>query len=232
MLKKFALSLIVAAGAASALAQTAADVMANPNSSAYPQDGRGAIVRSGFGLCWRTGYWATNDSVAGCDGELVVPVAKATAPAIVPSPVKETPVPAPTPPITKAAPKRCDFSVTLENDQTFEFGKAALRISAQKRIDSEILSKLRSCGKIDIILVTGNADRLGSQQYNQMISDRRAQAVAAYLTSKGVSAPTETLGMGKTQAIKTCSDRLRRKELIDCLAPNRRVVVEAKGISK
>lgn len=232
MLEKFALALIVGAGAASAFAQAVADVKANPGSSAYSQDGRGVIVRSAFGLCWRTGYWSPTDAVAGCDGELVVPVAKATAPAIVPSPVRETAAPVPPPPLAAAAPKRCDFSVTLENDQTFEFGKSVLRIPAKKRIDTEILGKLPSCGKIEIILVTGHADRLGSQQYNQALSTRRADAVAAYLTAKGVSAHMDTLGMGKTQAIKTCGNKLSRKELITCLTPNRRVVVEVKGLAK
>jgi OOP family OmpA-OmpF porin len=153
-----------------------------------------------------------------------------TAPAIMTNPVKETPAPTAAP--AAPAPNRCDFAVTLENDQTFEFGKTVLRIAAKKRIDTEILSKLSACGRIDIILVTGHADRLGSQQYNQKLSKRRAEALATYLTSKGVLAQMDTLGMGKTQAIKECDDKLGRQKLIKCLAPNRRVVVEVRGLSK
>jgi OmpA-OmpF porin, OOP family len=75
MLDKLALGFIIGATAASAFAQTVSNIQADPSGSAYLQDGRGGVVRSSFGLCWRTGYWTQSDSVAGCDGELVVPVA-------------------------------------------------------------------------------------------------------------------------------------------------------------
>ena len=52
----------------------------------------------------------------------------------------------------------------------------------------------------------------------------------AYLVSKGVAADkVETLGFGKTLPVKACPDQKERKGLIECLAPNRRVVVELKG---
>ncbi|MGH8806278.1 MAG: OmpA family protein [Noviherbaspirillum sp.] len=186
------------------------------------QDSRGVIARSPFGLCWRTGYWTPADAVAGCDGELVPPVAKPTAPAIA-APAAQAAAP---------APKRCDFAVTLANDQTFSFNKAVLSNAAKKRIDDEVLSKLGNCAKVDIVLVTGHTDRLGSQQYNQKLSEQRASAVVAYLKDKGVTAETDIFGAGKTQSIKACDDKLPRAQLIECLAPNRRVVIEARGLAK
>jgi OOP family OmpA-OmpF porin len=227
MLKKITLALLISTAAAGAFAQTITDIQAK-SSSAYAQDGRGNIVRNPYGLCWRTGYWTPADAVPGCDGELVPPVAKPIAP-----PVAAAPVAAPAPaPVAPPPPKRCDFSVTLQSDETFAFNKAVLTDAAKKRIDSDVMSKLDACGKIDIVIVTGHTDRLGTQQYNQKLSDKRAEAVAAYLKSKGVSAPLDTLGVGKTQSIKPCSDSLKRKEMIECLAPNRRVVIEARGIAK
>ncbi|HYD79577.1 MAG TPA: OmpA family protein, partial [Paucimonas sp.] len=83
-----------------------------------------------------------------------------------------------------------------------------------------------------IVLVTGHTDKLGTHPYNQKLSEKRADAVAAYLKNKGVDAPTDTLGVGKTQSIKACDDKLPRKQLIECLAPNRRVVIEARGLAK
>lgn len=225
MIKHLALALFVGISAASAVAQTVTDIKANPNKSAYLQDGRGVIARSPFGLCWRTGTWTPADAVAGCDGELTPPVAKATAPAVAPA------QPAPAPAVAPA-PKRCDFSVTLANDQTFAFNKAVLTSAAKKRIDDEVFAKLGNCAKVDIVLVTGHTDRLGSQQYNQKLSDKRANAVAAYVKSKGVKAEIDTLGAGKTQSIKACDDKLPRAQLIECLAPNRRVVIEARGLAK
>jgi OOP family OmpA-OmpF porin len=81
------------------------------------------------------------------------------------------------------------------------------------------------------VLVTGHTDRIGSQAYNQKLSERRADAVRDYLVSKGVPRDKiETLGMGKTQPIPgvVCNQKALR-ELIACLAPNRRVEVEVKG---
>ncbi|WP_136418344.1 OmpA family protein [Herbaspirillum sp. ST 5-3] len=224
MLNKITLGLALGISAFAAHAQTASDIKANPEKSAYLQDSRGVITRSPFGLCWRTGYWTPADAVAGCDGELAPPVAKPTAPAVV-APVAQAPA-------APAAPKRCDFAVTLSSDETFEFNKAALSSAAKTRIDNDVLSKLSNCAKVEIVLVTGHTDRLGSHPYNQRLSEKRADAVAAYLKSKGVTGNIDTLGAGKTQSIKACDDKLPRKQLIACLAPNRRVVIEARGIAK
>jgi OOP family OmpA-OmpF porin len=222
MLKYFALGFTIYIAAASAFSQIASDIKANTNQSAYAQDSRGIIVRSPFGLCWRTGYWTPADAVIGCDGELVPPVVKPTAPAIA----------APAAPAITPAPKRCDFAVTLGNDETFPFNGTALSNAAKKRIDDEVLLKLNICAKVDLVLVTGHADRLGSQQYNQKLSEKRANAVAAYIKSKGVTIEPEIFGAGKTQSIKACDDRLPRAQLIECLGPNRRVVIEGRGLAK
>ncbi len=224
MFKHLAFALSIGIGAFSALAQTPSDIHANPSKSAYLQDSRGVVARSAHGLCWRAGSWTPADAVAGCDGELVPPIAKPTAPAIAP-PIAQAPAPAP-------APKRCDFALTLNNDETFAFNRAVLSGAAKKRIDDEVMKKLGNCAKVDIILVTGHTDRLGSQQYNQKLSEKRADAVAAYVKSKGVIAEIDTLGAGKTQSIKACNDKLPRKQLIECLAPNRRVVIEGRGLAK
>jgi OOP family OmpA-OmpF porin len=234
MHKKTALSLIISATAcgaslmaSSVMAQAITDIKATAPKSAYVQDGRGVIARDPFGLCWRTGYWTPADAVGGCDKELEKPAPKQEA---APPPPPPPPPPAPAPP--PAPPKRCDFSATLINDQTFAFNKATLSAAAQKRIDEEVLPKLTGCAKVDFVIITGHTDRLGSQQYNQKLSEKRADTVAAYLKKKGVDANMDTLGVGKTQAIKACDDKLPRKQLIECLTPNRRVVIEAKGPAK
>jgi len=85
--------------------------------------------------------------------------------------------------------------------------------------------------RLELVLVTGHTDRIGTQAYNQKLSERRADAVRDYLVSKGVARDKiETLGMGKTQPVPgvTCN-MTAMKELIACLAPNRRVEVEVKG---
>lgn len=224
MFRQLALGLVIGACAIVAYAQT--DIQATTNASAYMQDGRGIVMRSAFGLCWRSGYWTPTDGIAGCDGELVAPITNPIAPAV----VATTQVTAA--PVVPAAPKRCDSALTLASDQTFPFNKAVLTEAAKKHISSEVPGKLSACSKVEIVMITGHTDRLGPQQYNQKLSDKRAEAVAAYLRSQGVSAQIDTLGVGKTQSVKACDDSLKRSKLVECLAPNRRVVIEIRGVSR
>ena len=150
------------------------------------------------------------------------------------------PVPAPPPPVqvTKpepkpepkpAAPKK-PAVVNLASTELFEFNKAVLTKEARAKLDSEVVAKLGDMREVRYIIVNGHADRLGSTQYNQRLSEKRADAVRAYLVSKGVdAAKVETLGFGKTLPVKACPDQKERKGLIECLSPNRRVDVEVQG---
>ena len=225
MFKKLALSLAIGVSAACASAQNTTDIQAKTPHSAYLQDARGVIVRDAYGLCWHTGSWTSADAVTGCDGELTPPIAKPTAPALAPvvAPMAATP---------QAEAMRCDFSATLESDQTFPFNKAVLNAAAKTRIANEILPKLTNCSKIELITVTGHTDKLGSEQYNQQLSEKRASAVATYLMNKGVSAQIKTIGAGKSQPVKMCDEQLPHNKLLACLSANRRVSIELKGIAK
>ena len=121
--------------------------------------------------------------------------------------------------------------ITLASKALFDFDKAVLKPEGMAAIDTEIIAKLRDVQKLELVLVTGHTDRIGSQAYNQKLSERRADAVRNYLVSKGVARDKiETLGMGKTQPVPgvTCT-MTAMKALIACLAPNRRVEVEVKG---
>jgi OOP family OmpA-OmpF porin len=217
-----ALALLLGGIAAGASAQSMKD--------AYIQDGRGEIARnSNFGdlkignLCWRTGYWSPARSIAECDPDI------APRPMAPPPPAAVMQPPAPSPPPAK---KVCDFTMTLDNDATFDFNKAVLKPSAKAELDQKVVARAAdSCAKIDLLLITGHTDRIGSQQYNQKLSEKRGNAVAAYLQSKGMTV-SEVLGAGKTLPIKHCDDNLGMQALEACLAPNRRVVVEVKGPAK
>lgn len=79
--------------------------------------------------------------------------------------------------------------------------------------------------RITHIDVVGYTDRLGSDDYNQTLSQRRAETVAKYLAAKGVSSDLiHAEGRGEAEPVVQCSDQAR-STLIACLAPNRRVVV-------
>jgi OOP family OmpA-OmpF porin len=153
----------------------------------------------------------------------------APAPAPAPAP---TPRAAPVPeakPVAKPEPQKPTV-VNLSSTELFEFNKATLTNDAKAKLDAEVVSKLKEAGNVRYINVNGHADRLGSAPYNQRLSEKRADAVRDYLVSKGIDAShIETFGYGKTAPVKSCPEQKNRKSLIECLAPNRRVVVEIQG---
>lgn len=227
MVKRLAFITTFSIAMSPVLAQTMAEVQAPHGSGGYLQDGRDTVVRNPFGLCWRSGTWASADAVIGCDGQLAPPVANPTAP----EPVLAAAAP-PAQSQLPASPAPCDFTVTLANDETFGFNKATLGKSARKRIDEEVIGKLSDCAKVEQVTIRGHTDRLGTPQYNQRLSERRADAVAHYLRNKGDFAKVETFGLGETQPSTSCEFGLPRRALIDCLAPDRRVVIEIQGAAK
>ena len=173
-------------------------------------------------LCYRTGYWAPSMATIECDPDLVPKPAPPAAVPPPPPPPAPPPAPAPAPQVQK---------ITLASKALFDFDKYNLKPEGKAAIDSEILSKLAQVQKLELVLVTGHTDPIGTQQYNQKLSERRADAVRDYLVSKGVPKDKiETLGMGKTQPIPglVCNQK-NFKEKVACLAPDRRVEVEVKG---
>jgi OmpA-OmpF porin, OOP family len=173
--------------------------------------------------------------IGACATEPEKPAPKPAAPPP-PKPVAAPqPVPAPAPaPVAKPEPKpeppKKPAVVNLASTELFEFNQAVLTQQARSKLDNEVIAKLRDLKDVRYIIVNGHADRLGSAQYNQRLSEKRADAVRAYLVSKGVdAAKVETLGFGKTLPVKSCPDQKDRKGLIECLQPNRRVVVEVQG---
>jgi OmpA-OmpF porin, OOP family len=152
-------------------------------------------------------------------------------PAPAPAPVQREVAPPPPPaPAPVAVPKRCDAALAFQKDETFPFDRYALTEAAKARLDRDVIGKLADCASVEAIVIEGHADRIGSQQYNQKLSERRADSVRSYLVGKGADRDKiETIGMGKTVPAKFCPDSKKRSELIACLAPNRRAIVSIKG---
>jgi OOP family OmpA-OmpF porin len=226
-----------------ALAVAASPFFASPAAAQQPGywiDGRGAVVTDPYNLCWRTSYWTPALATAQCDPDLVPRAAPVAAPAPpAPPPPPAPPVAAPKPvPVPVAKPKRCDATVAFAADEHFVFGKAVLANPqvSRPRIEKEVRDRLAQCATLEAIIIEGHTDRIGSQQANQKLSEQRAEAAKAVLVKDlGVPADKiETLGMGKTLQIKSCPDAEYKTQaaLIDCLAPNRRVVINIRGVGK
>ena len=147
-------------------------------------------------------------------------VAVAPAPEPAPVVVVETPrAPAPPPPPAPRFEK-----ISLSSTELFAFDKSDLRLP-QPKLD-DIAAALNNNTQIDNVVISGYTDRIGSDKYNQKLSERRASAVKDYLVSKGISANRlSAVGKGKANPIVVCEQK-KRPALIECLEPNRRVEVE------
>ena len=125
-------------------------------------------------------------------------------------------------------------TVTLVWTELFEFRSATLSPDARAKLDTDVVPKLKDFAVIRYINVNGHADYVGTPQYNQQLSEKRAEAVRDYLVSKGADvAKLEVFGFGQTLPVKSCTEeRKSGRGLVECLAPNRRVQVEIQGILK
>jgi OOP family OmpA-OmpF porin len=157
-------------------------------------------------LCWRDAEWTPATAAANCDGA-IVPVAA-------PAPVVAPPAAVPPAPVMSS-------KVTFSADAFFDFDKSVLKPEGKAKLD-DLVQKIQDI-KLEVIIAVGHTDSIGSVAYNQKLSVRRAEAVKAYLVSKGIEKNrVYTEGKGKSQPIasnKTAAGR----------AKNRRVEIEVVG---
>ena len=163
------------------------------------------------------------------------PVVAAVAPEPAPMPIAE-PAPAPEPaPMAEPAPApaaKCVptmDTITIGAEKLFAFDKANLQKEGKAALD-EAAAKIKANPEVKAVIVTGHTDRLGSDSYNQKLSERRAKQVTDYLVAQGVDRSTITSsGKGETEPVAQCEGTKKTKKLISCLAPNRRVTIQGEG---
>jgi OOP family OmpA-OmpF porin len=192
---------MVLAASAIVIGLVAAPVFAQQGkgTQGYVTDTRDAIVKDPYNLCWRTGYWTPAIANCECDKDLL------------PREVCEPPPP----------PKPVTEKVTFAADVFFDFDKSVLKPEGKAKLD-DLVGKLKTVA-LEVIIAIGHTDNIGTKEYNQKLSVRRAEAVKAYLVSKGIE-PNRiyTEGKGLTQPIadnRTAAGR----------AKNRRVEIEVVG---
>jgi OOP family OmpA-OmpF porin len=202
---------LLTAAAALTLAAPSALTQTQGKSGYWVNPSSSLVWKNAVGQCWRAGYWTPAHAIMECDPDLlpkpvaavVPPVAQARAP-------KPAPAPAPAPTVQR---------VTLSADALFDFDKAVVKPEGRSKLDELLGSQTR----IDSISAVGHTDSIGSDAYNQKLSQRRAEAVKSYLISKGVPADRiRTDGRGEKQPV--ADNRTR-----DGRALNRRVEIEVTG---
>lgn len=212
-LNKVAMMFAVAALATAAGAQTKVTAANGGPVIDNWQNGTGELVwKNGTNeLCWRDANWTPATAAVGCDGALVV---AAPAPAAMP-PAAVTPPARPAPPAVAAS------KVTFAADAFFDFDKSVLKPEGRAKLD-DLVSKIKGIN-LEVIIAVGHTDSIGTDAYNQKLSVRRAEAVKAYLVSKGIERNrVYTEGKGEKQPVADNRTKEGR-------AKNRRVEIEVVG---
>lgn len=230
-----------------ALAQTV-----NPNNPGYLIGASGTqIVKSGTNLCWRTGSFTPANAIAGCDDDLLpkaappapaapapaapAPAAPARAAAPAPAPVQPkaaemTPRAAPPAPAVVApapapaaapSPRPTSEKVSFASDTFFDFDKTVVKPEGKAKLDG-LIDQIKGIA-LEVVIAVGHTDSVGSDKYNDRLSQRRADSVKAYLVSKGIE-PNRIYTEGKGEKQPVASNKTKEGR-----AKNRRVEIEVVG---
>lgn len=163
----------------------------------------GDVWKNASGDCWRDANWTPATAAPGCGA----PAAAAAAPAP-----------------KAAAPVAAASKVTYAADAFFDFDKAVVKPAGKAKLD-DLVGKIKGIN-LEVIIAVGHTDSIGSDAYNQKLSVRRAEAVKAYLVSKGIEKNrVYTEGKGEKQPVASNKTKEGR-------AKNRRVEIEVVGTRK
>ncbi len=123
----------------------------------------------------------------------------------------------------------------LLTDTLFKFnraGAADMIVGGQQRL-ADVARRLKGYQSIQTLVVLGHTDRMGTDAYNDKLSQARAKTVQAQLELLGVKSVSSVAeGRGKRDAVSNCSANQSRAKLITCLQPDRRVTIEVSGVIK
>ena len=200
---KLTLALVLGLSAGSVLAQSRTPAQLD----SYIYDTRGTVWKSGFNLCWRTTRWTPAGAIVECDPDLVssgVPVIR---------PVSEG--------VQPVVPAISQEKINYQAEALFDFDKSVLKPAGRAALND--LADKMTMIDLELIIATGHTDSIGTDKYNMALSLRRANAVKAYLISKGVDADKiKVEGRGESEPVATNKTREGR-------ALNRRVEIVVYG---
>jgi len=184
----------------------------------------GTVWKNGTNeFCWRDANWTPATAAATCDGAIATKaaLAPAAAPGAAPAAAPKAAAPSPAAAAAAAPAAVAATKVTYAADAFFDFNKSVLKPEGKAKLD-DLTGKVKDIN-LEVIIAVGHTDSIGTDAYNQKLSVRRAEAVKAYLVSKGIEKNrVYTEGKGEKQPIadnKTSQGR----------AKNRRVEIEVVG---
>lgn len=201
--------------------------LADTGNAGYLRDSSQRAVLSSAGDCWHTGTWTPADAtIVGCDGVMAKAAAvPAPTPPAEPPPPPPPPVAKPEPPlVVPPAPQPVSEKVTFDTDTFFDFDKSILKPEGKSKL-TELASRLAGM-TVEVVVAVGHTDAIGTDAYNQKLSERRAQAVKDFLLTQNLPADRiYTEGKGEKQPEASNKTKEGR-------AKNRRVEVEVVGVRK
>ncbi|BDU57834.1 membrane protein [Limnohabitans sp. MORI2] len=160
----------------------------------------GDVWKNASGDCWRDANWTPATAAPGCGPAVAAPAA------------------------APAAPVAAASKVTYAADAFFDFDKSVVKPAGKAKLD-DLVAKVKGIN-LEVIIAVGHTDSIGSDAYNQKLSVRRAEAVKAYLVSKGIEKNRiYTEGKGEKQPVADNKTKEGR-------AKNRRVEIEVVGTRK
>lgn len=175
---------------------------------AFWSDSNGVVVKDGQGNCLRTPFWTDADGV--CPGT--------KAPEVKVAPVAAMPAPAPAAPMSTPVVTKKTFNAGA----LFAFDSAKLTPAAEKEM-AQMATEAKSLKQLNLVLVEGHTDNIGTAAYNQQLSIKRANAVRDALIRNGVPADKmQAKGYGFEKPVASNKTKEGR-------AQNRRVEITIDG---
>ena len=184
---------------------SAGSVMAQQKNVDNWVNSTGTPWRNGDGtLCWRDATWTPATAAANCDGWLAPKPAAAAKPAAAPA--------------SKVAQKK----ITLQADTLFDFDKSTLKSEGVATL-GKIAKDIKNM-KLEVVIIVGYTDSVGSDAYNIALGQRRANAVKSFLTNDGGVEATRVYTESKGKA-----DPVASNATAEGREKNRRAVIEVVG---
>ena len=179
---------------------------------AYEKD---VVLVTNSGDCVRSSSWSEDDTIGACEGEEVAAAPAVSAPVAEPTPV----APPPPPP---AAPAALAEEVSLVGRTMFQFDSDLLSTEGSNEM-RQLAALLRSYEDVKQVEVVGHTDNKGPSEYNQALSERRAETVKEWFESVVPGFPVIATGAGESMPLAS-------NDTSDGRRLNRRVEIKVEAV--